>query len=156
VRLTGSFLDLAANFTYVKASFDDTGLLIPYIPDRVFRFDGALFGDVPFLKVRPAGKPFRGSLSTGITYVSPRPLPQGERGNTIFTVDLNATVGWSILELGFICTNLFDARYRLGEYNYASDFHSQQFPTLVPVRHFSAGAPRELFFTVAINFGGGR
>ena len=154
LRLTGSFFDLATNFTYVKANFDDTGLLIPYIPDRVFRLDGALFGMIPFLTLRPAGKPLRGSLSTGITYVSPRPLPQGERGNTILTVDINAILGWSFLELGFICTNLFDARYRLGEFNFASDFHSQQFPTLVPVRHFTAGAPRELYFTVGVNFGG--
>jgi TonB family protein len=155
LRLTGSFFDVATNFTYVKATFDDTGLLIPYIPDRVFRLDGALFGDLPFLQLRPAGKSLRGSLSTGITYVSPRPLPQGERGNTIFTVDLNAVIGWSFLEAGVICTNLFDSRYRLSEFNYASDFHSQAFPTLVPVRHFSAGAPRALFFTLAVNFGGG-
>jgi len=154
VRLTGRFLDLAANFTYVKATFDDTGLLIPYIPDKVFRFDGVLFGNLPYVTIRPAGRPFRGSLSSGITYVSPRPLPQNERGNTIFTVDVNATLGWSFLEIGLACTNLFDARYRLGEYNFASDFHSQGFPTLVPVRHFTAGAPREFFFTVALNFGG--
>ena len=31
-----------------------------------------------------------------------------------------------------------DTQYRLGEYNYASDFGSQPFPTLVPMRHFSA------------------
>jgi TonB family protein len=159
-RVTGGFYDLAANFTYVKATFDDGGLLIPYIPDKVFRFDGALFGELPFITLRPAGRAFRGSFSTGITYVSPRPLPLGERGNTIFTTDINAVVGWSFLELGFVCTNLFDARYRLSEFNYASDFtpitHSQQFPTLVAVRHFSAGAPRAFFFTVGVNFGGGR
>jgi iron complex outermembrane recepter protein len=157
-RVTGGFYDLAANFTYVKATFDDTGLLIPYIPDKVFRFDGAVFGELPFITLRPGGRAFRGSFSTGITYVSPRPLPLGERGNTIFTTDINAIVGWSFLELGFVCTNLFDARYRLSEFNYASDFtpitHSQQFPTLVAVRHFTAGAPRAFYFTVGVNFGG--
>ena len=90
-----------------------------------------------------------------MTYVSPRPLPQGERGSTLFTTDLNATLGWSIFELGLICSNLFDSRYRLGEYNYTSDFHSSApFPTLVPVRHFSAGAPRGLYVTFAIHAGG--
>jgi TonB family protein len=173
VRLTGNFLDLAANFTYVKATFNDdssvcrtdagtsvsgAGLLIPYIPDRVFRLDGTVFGDLPFERLRLGGRPVRGALATGITYVSPRPLPQNERGNTIFTVDLNATLGWSFVELGVIFTNLFDARYRLGEYNFTSDFHSQSqsIPTLVPVRHFSAGAPRAVFFTLALNFGGAR
>jgi hypothetical protein len=50
--------------------------------------------------------------------------------------------------------NLFDTRYRLGEYNYASDFHSQPLPTLVPVRHFTAGPPRIVFFSIALNYGG--
>jgi hypothetical protein len=89
-----------------------------------------------------------------VSYVAPRPLPQGERGNPIFTLDLNATLGWSMFELGLACTNLFDNRYRIGEYNYASDFHSEPFPTLVPVRHFSAGAPRAFFVTLALRLGG--
>lgn len=156
VRLTGGFFDLAANFTYVKATFDDTGLLIPYVPDRVFRLDGSLFGTIPLQKLRIRGKPFRGTLATGITYVAPRPLPQGEFSNPIFTVDLNATLGIWLFDIGFVASNLLDSQYRLGEYNYASDFHSQSFPTLVPVRHFSAGSPRSLFFTIAVNFGGGR
>jgi TonB family protein len=156
VRLTGGFFDIAANFTYVKATFDDTGLLIPYVPDRVFRLDGSLFGTVPFQKLRIRGRAFRGTLATGITYVAPRPLPQGEFSNPIFTLDLNATLGIWLFDVGFIATNLLDNQYRLGEYNYASDFHSQAFPTLVPVRQFSAGAPRSLFFTISVNFGGGR
>ena len=61
---------------------------------------------------------------------------------------------WRELELGLIATNLMDARYRLGEYNFASDFHSQGSATLVPSRHFAAGAPRSLFATLAVTFGG--
>ncbi|MFI5308775.1 MAG: TonB family protein, partial [Polyangiales bacterium] len=141
VRVSGRFFDVATNFTYVHAVFDDTKLLIPYIPDVVFRLDGALFDDRLLPSVQPAGKPFRGRLSSGVTFVAPRPLPLGERGDALFTVDLNATLGWSVLELGLACTNLFDRRYRLGEYNYVSDFHSEPLPTLVPVRHFAAGAP---------------
>jgi hypothetical protein len=82
-------------------------------------------------------------------------LPQGERGDPLFTTDLNASVGWSMFELSLVCTNLFDAQYRLGEYNYVSDFHSSPpFPTLVPVRHFSAGPPRALYVSLAIHLGG--
>ncbi len=155
VRVTGRFFDVATNVTYVHAVFDDTGLLIPYIPDLVFRFDGSLFDDHLLQRTwQPLGKPFRGRLSSGVTYVAPRPLPLGERGNALFTVDLNATLGWSLFELGLAVTNLLDRRYRLGEYNYASDFHSEPFPTLVPVRHFAAGAPREIFVTLAVHLGG--
>jgi hypothetical protein len=51
--------------------------------------------------------------------------------------------------------NIFDAKYRLGEYNYASDFHSAPEPTLVPQRHFTAGAPRTVFLSVSATLGGG-
>jgi TonB family protein len=156
LRATGGFFDLAANLTYVRAVFSDTGLLIPYIPDWVARFDGVLFSDHLLRADQAGGHPVRGSFATGATFVAPRPLPQGERGDSVFTLDLNATVGWSMLELGLSCTNLLDTLYRLGEYNYASDFHSSAFPTLVPVRHFSAGAPRALYVTLAIHLGGER
>jgi hypothetical protein len=155
VRFTGKFFDVSANLTYVSATFDDSGLLIPYIPDLVFRLDGSLFGEIPGW--RPGGKPLRGTFAVGVTYVTPRPLPQGERGNTVSTIDAHATVGWSMFEVGILCTNLMDSQYRLGEYNYSSDFHTQgTLPTLVPVRHFSAGPPRAVFFTFALNFGGAK
>ena len=154
-RLTGSFFDFAANLTWTRATFDDTGLLVPYIPDLVFRFDGTLFGDFPGRRLWH--KPIRGSFSTGITYVGPRPLPYGERSNTIFTTDVNAMLGWWLFDVGIICTNLFDSRYRLSEFNYVSDFHSRPpDATLVPGRAFSAGAPRMVLFTLSINIGGGR
>jgi hypothetical protein len=155
LRITGDFFDLAANATFVKAVFQDTSLLIPYVPEFVFRFDGALFDQALFPQWRPGGSALRGTLAAGVTFVSPRPLPQGQRGDAVFTTDVSATLGWSLLELGVSCTNLFDSRYRLGEYNYASDFHSTApFPTLVPVRHFAAGAPRALYVTLAIHLGG--
>jgi iron complex outermembrane receptor protein len=156
VRALGRFFDVAANLTYVRATFDDTGLLIPYVPDWVVRFDGSLFGELPWAKLRIRGRAIRGTLASGFTYVSPRPLPQGERSNPIAILDLQATVGIWLFDLGLTATNLFDAQYRLGEYNYASDFGSQPFPTLVPMRHFSAGAPRQMMFSLSVNLGGGK
>jgi hypothetical protein len=154
LRLTGRFFDVSANVTYVRALFQDTGLLIPYIPDLVVRADLALFGDVPLRRLRPAGRPIFAALGTGITYVAPRPLPQGERGNTLFTVDASASLRWWFVELGLQATNLFDARYRLSEYNYASNWRSEPFPTLTPVRHFIAGPPLTAMFFVALHTGG--
>src|SRR5262249_29528379 len=150
---TGPFYDLAANLTYVRATFDDTGLLVPYVPDLVLRADTALFGQLPWRWTRWRGKPLFGSLAAGITYVGPRPLPYGTRSDTIFTIDVNASLRWWIFEAQLAITNLANARYRLGEYNYASDFHSQPFPTLVPVRHFSAGTPQTILFSFAIHYG---
>ena len=61
---------------------------------------------------------------------------------------------WKIFELGFVATNLFDRQYRLAEFNYASDFRGEAQPTLVPSRHFAAGAPRAMFITLAATLGG--
>ena len=151
LRLTGSFFDQAANVTFVRSAYDDTHLLVAYVPNAVFRSDTALFSDLP---ITISGKKIKGTLSSGITYVGPRALPFGQRSQDIFTVDAAATLSWTRYEVGLIATNLLDNRYRLGEFNYASDFHSQPQPTLVPERHFTAGAPRGVFGTFAINFGG--
>ncbi len=151
LRLTGSFFDESANTTFVRATYDDDHLLVAYIPGVVFRSDTALFKDLPF---RIAGSAMKGALSCGITYVGPRPLPYGQASQDIFTIDASTKLAWAHYEVGVTTTNLLDAKYRLGEYNYASDFHSQPQPTLVPARMFSAGAPRGIFGTFAINFGG--
>ena len=55
-----------------------------------------------------------------------------------------------------MATNVLDRQYRLSEFNYASDFRGQSQPTLVPARAFTAGAPRAVFLSAAINFGGVR
>lgn len=151
LRATGSHFDQAANVTFVRSTFDDTNLLIPYVPDVVVRSDSAIHGDLPF---RLRGTKLVGALASGITYVGRRALPYGQRSDNIFTVDLSATVRFRDMELGLISTNIFDQRYRLSEFNYASDFRSAGQPTLVPGRHFAAGAPRGVFATFSVNFGG--
>jgi iron complex outermembrane recepter protein len=151
VRATGAFFDLAASATLVRATFDDTRLLIPYAPNVVLRGDMALFGDLPF---RIDRKKLRASLGAGVSFVGKRPLPLGEASNTIFTTDLAANVHYRAVQIGLICTNLFDRRYRVAEYNYASDFQSRDYPTLVASRHFAAGEPRAIYATFTLTFGG--
>jgi TonB family protein len=152
-RITGAFFDEAANVTLVRSTFDDTGLLVPYIPDVVVRSDSSVFADLPF---RLAEQRTRGTLAAGLTYVGARALPYGQRSDTLFTLDASAFLTWSAFELGLAVTNLLDRRYRLGEYNYASDFRTNpsSTPTLVPARHFSAGEPRAIFGSFAIHLGG--
>ncbi|APR82996.1 TonB family protein / TonB-dependent receptor [Minicystis rosea] len=151
VRATGDHFDVNVNGTLVKSTFDDSGLLVPYVPDAVVRADAVVFGALP-LKIREEA--FRGSIGTGFTFVGHRPLPYGQRSDLIATLDASATLGWSHYEIGFSGQNLIGQQYRLGEYNFASDFRTGSAPTLVPVRHFTAGAPRSLFATFAVNFGG--
>jgi TonB family protein len=148
-RATGDFFDVAGSATFVRATFDDTHLLIPYVPGVVLRADGALFGELP---IAINGKKLEASAGLGLSYVGKRPLPFGERSDTIFTTDLAANVRYRAVELGIICTNLFDRKYRVAEFNYASDFHSQPYPTLVAARHFTAGEPRAIYGTLTLHF----
>jgi TonB family protein len=151
LRFTGAFFDQSLNATLVQSRFDDTGLVVPYVPNWVVRSDSAVHHDLPF---RLMGSVVRGAAGAGLTYVGRRPLPYNQLSDRIFTVDASASLDWKRFELGFEVTNLLDRRYRLGEYNYASNFlGTEQPPTLVPVRHFTAGPPRMLFVTLAVTFG---
>jgi iron complex outermembrane receptor protein len=157
VRARGGFFDEAINATVVRAVFDDTGqcapycgLLVPYVPDVVIRNDTALFHDL----FKMAGKNVRGSVGYGLSYVGPRPLPYGELSDIIFVSDASVRFCWNVFELGFIGQNIFNSQYKLGEYNYVSDFHTTPAPTLAPERVFTAGPPRMLFLTLAATLGG--
>ncbi|MGH7436787.1 MAG: hypothetical protein ACRENE_14025, partial [Polyangiaceae bacterium] len=150
-RALGSFFDASANATLVKATFDDTHLLVPYVPDLVVRGDLALFRDLPW---RIGHEPVRATVGYGVSYVGERPLPYSQLSDVIFVSDASVGVGWGPWNVRLAAQNLFDARYKLGEYNYASDFHSQGQATLVPERAFTAGAPRGVFVTFGITFGG--
>jgi hypothetical protein len=152
LRATGDWFDESANVTFVRSTYDDTHLLVAYVPNIVFRSDTAVWTDLPW---RLRREPLRGTLSAGITYVGPRPLPFGAESDSIFTIDANATLGWTNYEVGLSVTNLLDTKYRLGEYNYAANFTPGVPPSYVPSRLFTAGAPRGIFGTFTVHFGGG-
>jgi outer membrane receptor protein involved in Fe transport len=123
------------------------------VPGVVARNEASVFGELPW---KLLGYRVRGALGSGVTYVGRRALPQGEQSDVLMVVDAVGGLRWRGYDLELSVTNLLDKRYRLGEYNYVSDFHSQSQPTLVPARHFSAGAPRAVFLTLSANFGGVR
>ena len=151
-RVRGGFFDLSGHATYVTSRFDDTGLLVPYVPDLVTRADAAFFGNLPF---EVMGSAVRASAGVGMTFVGRRALPLGQRSDVIFVTDINLEVTWRFVTVGVGATNLFNTRYRESEFNYTADFRTTApYPTLVPGRLFTAGAPREVFLTVAFNIGG--
>lgn len=149
-RVTGSWFDVAAHGTYAHATYDDTSYLVPYVPEVVLRLDASAQRPIP---LRLRGRAITASAGVGITWVSPRPLPLSERGDAVFTIDAQASVRWTYVELGFVGQNLLDAQYRWGQFNFVSDFRSRDFPTLVATRHFSAGPPRSLFFVLTLHLG---
>ncbi|MDB4931910.1 MAG: TonB family protein / TonB-dependent receptor [Myxococcaceae bacterium] len=149
-RASNGWLDLSAHLTYARATFDDDGALVPYVPPWVARFDGAINRPLP---LRFRGRAVTASAGVGVTWVAPRPLPYAERGEAIFTVDAQVSARWAYYELGFIAQNLLDAQYAWGQYNFASDFGSRDFATLVPARHFTPGPPRQLFVVFTLHLG---
>lgn len=165
-RARGPFFDVAASATYAHARFaadDDTqlpgyvsadsGTRVPFIPDWVARLDGALFKQ--FDQLRLLRSRLRGRLGLGASYISPRALLYGEQGESLLLVDGALTVGLGAFELGVVVENLFDARYRQAEYNYVSEFRPDPVaPNLLPVRHFTAGAPRSVMFNLTVHLGG--
>jgi TonB family protein len=161
LRARGSFFDINANATAVKAAFDDSGLcapncglLVPYVPNLVLRADAALMHDLPW---KLDHLPIRAQVAYGVSYVGPRPLPYGERSDIIFISDASIAAGWSLFNLRLTGQNLFDSEYKLGEYNYASYFpHAGGYtqPTLAPQRSFTAGAPRQIMLVLSATFGG--
>jgi iron complex outermembrane receptor protein len=146
-RVRGAWFDENASATVVRSTFDDTGLLIPYVPDVVVRSDSVVFHALPW---RVHGKLPIATGGLGVTYVGPRALPFGERSDTIFTLDGQASLAWDRYKLALKAENLLDTRYRLGEYNFASDFRSQPQPTLAVSREFTAGAPRTVLFQIEV------
>jgi TonB family protein len=153
VRLTNTFLDENANVTLVRSTFDDTHLLVPYVPDVVVRSDTAVGGDLPFSAF---GRLPHGSLGLGLSYIGRRALPYGQRSDTIFTLDGSGALRYGPFELELAVTNLLDTRYKVAEYDFASNFPASPgaAPTLVPARQFAAGAPRMLFLTLSVTIGG--
>jgi iron complex outermembrane recepter protein len=152
-RGRGDFFDVSSSFTWVQSQFDETKQLVPYVPDVVLRTDVAFFGQVPI--VRPLESHIHLRAGLGLTAVGRRALPFGQRSNAIVTLDASMELTWQNILIGFTASNLFDARYSLGDYNFASNFQSaHSLPTLVPARHFSAGTPRTLLFSLGVRFGG--
>jgi outer membrane receptor protein involved in Fe transport len=161
----GRWLDLAASATWTHARlvpFDSTifdvgaGVRLPYVPEVLVRFDGALVR--PF---RIAGVPLTGSLAVGALLLGPRPLPLGQAAEPYFVLDAAASVRWRFVEVGVSAENVLDARYRAVELNYASNFGPFVDPAIdpgapgpmAPVRHFSAGPPLQVLATLALHFG---
>lgn len=152
-RVTGDFFDTVDSVTLVKSAFDDSGLLVPYVPDVVLRSDSALFHDLSFIP-EVLGSRFKGTLGVGVTLIGQRALPFGQRSDAIFTLDTSTSVSWKWFSVGLQIQNLLDTEYAAAEYDYPSDFHSRPAPTLVPAAHFVAGAPRSFTVSISGNLGG--
>jgi iron complex outermembrane receptor protein len=152
VRVTGGFFDELASLTLTRAIYDDTRLPLPFTPTSVFRSHTMVFGRVG----RVADHDLTATAGGTVTYVGPRPLPYGQTSDPFVTVDVTGSLRWTVFELSIASTNVLDARYELGQYDYVSDWHTRSPADPSPERHFSAGAPRGVFVTLGVTLGDGR
>lgn len=152
--------------TYVHATLDappvptleepnppyQAGQLLPYVAPFVLRAD---------LGVRERlfdldGVPLRGRLGAGVSVLSSRPLPYGERSEPVGLLDVTAGLEWHGIELGVDVYNATNARYAAVEYAFASDWQDPSFTnqpgglvSRLPARHYAAGQP----LTVMVQLG---
>ncbi len=133
--------------SYSRYSSDrQAGQLVPYVPPWVARTDLSVAGPVGRALDR-----LRGGLAVDL--IAPRPLPQSERSDWVFTVDAMASARVRAVELGLAVTNLLNRSYPLAEYNFASwfpDVSGEPYPTRIASRQVSPGAPRAFLGTLTI------
>ena len=122
------------------------GDLLPFVPQLIVRSDTAARP----VFTRLLERDLMGIFGVGTSYVFNRPLPFGEIGTDIFLVGARAGLRWGEIELRIDATNLFDAEWNDGEFVYASSFDRDAIPSLVPQRHFSAGAPQTFLGTLTL------
>jgi hypothetical protein len=149
------WLDVNASVTYTHATVESealngtiaAGSLLPYVPAWVARLDAAAEHAVARLFDRELR--IRGAI--GMSFYGERPLPLDDRTDPVFLVDASAGARLAFVEIGVSARNLFDARWRDAQLNFASNQTPGSIPSLFPERHFTAGAPFQLFGTIALH-----
>ncbi|MCA3013251.1 MAG: TonB-dependent receptor [Myxococcaceae bacterium] len=132
--------------TAATARVTTSGALLPYFAPLVGRLDTSLEQGLTI-----AGQHLRARLGAGVTAIGPRPLPFGDFSRPVALLDARASVRWRGVELVFDVQNLADARWRDGEFTFASSWEPGRATSLLPARHFTAGSPRTLFLTLEVH-----
>jgi iron complex outermembrane receptor protein len=160
----GGWLDALANVGYAYAVWDSVSLpgssginvardgdLIAYIPQLIGRLDVAVSGRLR-KGWRLGGVPVTGRVGVGLTLMPGRPLPLGATGDPFYLMNLGGELRLWHVSLGVEIRNLLDRRYRLDEFNYASNFVAPEATrSRVPTRHFAAGEPFFVMGTLTVH-----
>jgi iron complex outermembrane receptor protein len=125
----------------------EPGQRLPYVPPVVVRADIAAHHRIGAL----AGHPVSLGGGLGVQYLAPRPLPFGERGETVLTIDGSIDVHWRDLELGVQAFNLLDRRYPALELAYVSNWDPDGIPSRIPARHIAAAPPLTILVSLGVH-----
>ncbi len=154
-RATGTWFDVLGSLTYADAFYTASNVLVPLVPAWVVRLDAAVFGPIPGVHID--GTPVVGKLTGKASFIGSRPIGDGFRTPSTFTLDADATFRWRIFEIGIRAENLTNLQYALTPF-----FGPANFPIggLGVPRNpynaytFTAAPPRAFYGTVAVIFGG--
>lgn len=124
-----SWLAVRADGTVVDARFVDSGSPVPGAPRALVR--GAAQAE------HPSGWRAGGL----VTYMAPRPLAHGAEGAAFTVIDVAGGYRTGRYDLELQIDNLLGARWREGEFHYASRFHRDEPVSQIPRLHYSAGRP---------------
>lgn len=124
----------------------EAGELLPYVPPVVARLDLALVRRIG----TALGGPLRGRAGVGATALSPRPLPYGQEGDALVTIDAQAGLTAGPFTLALDAWNLLDRRNAALETSFVSDWQTRPVPSLVPARHVVAAPPRTFLLTLEV------
>jgi iron complex outermembrane recepter protein len=132
------WLEISADGTAVDGRFVQSGNSVPLAP----RFLGQLRAVV----AHPKGA--RGGLR--LVGFTPRPLPNGARGESFFTLDATAGYTHKALRIDLELENLTNRRSREGEYHFASHWARGTTPSELPVLQSIAAPPLNARLTLTV------
>lgn len=137
---------LAAHGTLANARLLKSGALLPGFAPLVVRADTGYSHTFAWREGLVSAR-----VGGGLTVVGPRPLPYREFTAPVALVDALAEVQAGAIALRVEVQNALDARWRDGEFVFVSQWERSATTSRLPARHFSAGAPRTLMFTLEVH-----
>lgn len=134
--------------TYSYGVHADTGDQIPFVPPLVVRAD--VHYERPLAIVYAL--PLLAFVDLGASFLGPRPLPFQELGESVFVTEVGAGLSLGPVTVSLEIYNLFDTRWRDGQFVFASNFDPNQGASLVPARHSTAGRPFSAQGTITLHY----
>ncbi len=131
------WLDLGVDITAVHARFRDSGARIPGAPPVFVQLQAALN--------HPKG--FRAGMRWFV--LGPRPLAYGASAGATTVMDLSFGYRMRWVQLDVSVDNVYNTKWREGEYNFASWWDKTERRSQIPAIHFVAGPPTMLRFAAS-------
>jgi iron complex outermembrane recepter protein len=132
------WLDLGVDVTAVHARFTESGGRIPGAPPLFVQLQATLN--------HPLG--FRGGVRWFV--LGPRPLTYGAFAGATTVMDLSFGYRMRFVQLDLIVDNVYNTKWREGEYNFASWWDRSERRSQIPAIHFVAGPPTMLRLAASV------